>query len=319
MQSRSFVLRKERNFGQKIEATFEFIRVCAKPLFKSLLFFAGPFALVGSFLVTGLFQRVLFLGSQAGTGVDQSTAEMFSLGLSIMGLSVIMIFAMAMVFTVINGTMHAYDHFGDAKFTHNDVWKVVKKRYWQLFATLFLFGIIFFVLYMIFALFTVMISAILPLLMIPIIYLFMGFFFIVVSMTMGGQVFEKKSLGKALSRTFILLKNNWWRSLGLLIILLLIYNVVVVVFALPFYINTFMFVFNSAEAGVLEEPSLLYKALNYIFGIILMLGSSMTYSLPIIGMNLQFYHLVEIRDAKSLMDRLEDFGNVEEESSDEDF
>ena len=44
-----------RDFSKKINVTFEFIKQNFKPLFKSILFIAGPPMLVGSVLAGGLY------------------------------------------------------------------------------------------------------------------------------------------------------------------------------------------------------------------------------------------------------------------------
>src|SRR4030095_16976414 len=48
-------LREERDFSQKINAVFTFLQQNFKPLFKSLIFIAGPSALIGGIFM-GMYQ-----------------------------------------------------------------------------------------------------------------------------------------------------------------------------------------------------------------------------------------------------------------------
>lgn len=132
------------------------------------------------------------------------------------------------------------------------------------------------------------------------------------------QIFENQGIGGALSQAFRLLKGNWWSSLGLLLLFMLIYNVVIVIFAVPFYASMIFSFFSTAELDLMEEKPVYMTLLNYLFGAILLLGSFLTYSIPLVGMTVQFFSLSEEKDATALMQKIDAFGeerfdNEEEE------
>ena len=315
---RLFELRKTRSFSQKLEGTFEFIRLNAKPLFKSLFFFSSPFVLVGTFMVSNILTSSFAAGINSTSGVEPGVSEIMSIGLSMFGLLFIMVFAGAMIISTIYACVRCYEQFGGADYTTNEVWSKVKKIYWTVFGTTMLYGIVFFIAYMIIIFPMALFAAILSVLVIPFIYILMGFFMVIMFTALPAQIFENQGIGGALSQAFRLLKGNWWSSLGLLLLFMLIYNVVIVIFAVPFYASMIFSFFSTAELDLMEEKPVYMTLLNYLFGAILLLGSFLTYSIPLVGMTVQFFSLSEEKDATALMQKIDAFGeerfdNEEEE------
>lgn len=310
---RIFQLRKARDFSQKLEGTFDFIRVTAKPLFKSLFFFTSPFVLVGTFLFSNLFSSVMAMSTNATSGVEPDLAATMSIGLSALGFMFLMVFAGTMVISVIYANIRLYEIQQNADFTSKDVWDKTKVMYWPIFASTFLYGVIFFVAYMIIIIPTSLILSFLSLLLIPVIYLVFAFFLVMMFIALPSQIFGRKSIGGAVSHSYKLLKGKWWSSLGLMILLMIIYNVVTVVFSLPFYVTTIFNMVSAIEVDLMEETPTYMLLLNYLFGAILLTGSFITYSIPIVGMTLQYFNLSEIKEATSLIQRIDSFGEAEEE------
>jgi hypothetical protein len=308
-----FRLRKTRNFSQKLEATFEFIRITAKPLFKSLFFFTSPFVLIGTFLFSNLFSKVMALVINAGEGVEPDVNSLMTIGFSVFGFLGLMIFAGTMVIAVIYANIRLYEQNETVDFTHNDVWEKTKKMYWPIFASTFLYGIIFFVCYMIIVIPVALLAAVLSFLIVPLIYLIFGFFLVIVFTALPAQIFGGKNIGSAVSHSFKLLKSNWWATLGLLILLLLIYNVVTIVFSIPFYVGLVVNILGAAEVNPMKETPIYMAALNYLFGAILLVGTFISYTIPIVGMALQYFNLSEVKEATSLIQRIDSFGEAEPE------
>ncbi|WP_420388290.1 hypothetical protein [Roseivirga sp.] len=314
---RLFELRRTRSFGQKLEGTFEFIRLNVKPLFKSLLFFSGPFALVGTFLVSNIFTASFAAGINANAGVDSSMNEVMSIGMSALGFMFMMAFAGAMIISTIYACVRCYEQNGSADYTTQDVWARVKKVYWSIFGTTFLYGIIFFILYLVIMIPMALLTVILSFLTIPLVYIFIGFYMTVMFTALPVQIFEGVGIGTALNKSFRLLKGHWWSSLGLLILLMLIYNVVIMVFAIPFYVSLFANYFTTTGTDLMEETPTYVILLNYLFGIIFLLGSFITYSVPLVGLTIQYFSLSEEKDATALMRKIDAFGTESTDNEEE--
>lgn len=310
---KEFILRKERNFGQKIEATFEFIRLTLKPLFKSMFFYTSPFVLVGMFLVANVLTGFMSLAVNTSQGALGTEDEYLSLGLSMIGFGFLMIFAGTMVMSVVYGTTRIYDQQGTNDFTHKDVWNKVKKVYWPIFGSVFLYTIIFFIAYLIIVIPLMLILAMLSFLALPVIYILMGFFLVIMLTALATQVHEGKSLGNAMSQAFRLLKRNWWSSLGILIVLMLIYNAVTMIFTLPFYANFFVQMMNTSGIDFMADTPMWQQLLSYLLGAIFLLGTFFSYCIPLVGMNINYFHMSEKTDAKSLISRIDEMGAAREE------
>lgn len=310
---KEFILRKERSFGQKIEATFEFIRLTIKPLFKSLFFYTSPFVLVGMFLVSYVLTTIMSIGMGANQGAATSETDLVGIGLSMFAFVFLMLFAGTMVMSVVYGTTRIYDQQGNNDFTHKDVWQKVKKIYWPIFGTVFLYSVIFLILYFIILIPVAFLAAFLSFFILPFVYILMGFFLVIMMTALCTQVHEGKSLGNAMSQAFRLLKRNWWASIGLLIVLMVIYNAVGVIFTLPFYVNFIIQMVNTSAIDLMADTPLWQQLLSYILSAILLLGTFFSYSIPLVGMNIQYFHISEKADAKSLLSRIDQMGTKEEE------
>ncbi|MFT7382211.1 MAG: hypothetical protein ACI9Z3_002105 [Roseivirga sp.] len=310
---RIFQVRKARNFSEKLEGTFDFIRVTAKPLFKSLFFFTSPFVLVGTFLFSNLFSSFMSITQSTESGVDPDLSSIMSIGVSAIGFLFLMIFAGTMVISVIYANIRLYDLNQNADYSTNEVWEKTKKMYWPIFASTFLYSIVFFVAYIVIMIPASLILSFLSILLIPVIYLVFAFFLVLMFMALPSQIFGRKSIGNAISHSFKLLKGNWWSSLGLLILLMMIYNVVGVVFSLPFYVGIIFNMVSAMDVDLMQETPMYMVLLNYLFGAILLIGTFITYSVPIVGMTLQYFNLSEIKEATSLIERIDSFGEAEPE------
>uniref|UniRef100_UPI0040474596 hypothetical protein n=5 Tax=Roseivirga sp. TaxID=1964215 RepID=UPI0040474596 len=310
---RVFQVRKARNFSEKLEGTFDFIRVTAKPLFKGLFFFTSPFVLVGTFLFSNLFSSLMAITQSADSGVEPDLSSIMSIGVSAFGFLFLMIFAGAMVVSVIYANIRLYELNQNADYTINEVWEKTKKMYWPIFGSTFLYGVFFFVAYFIIMIPASLILVFLSILLIPVVYLVFAFFLVLMFTALPAQIFGRKSIGNAISHSFKLLKGNWWSSLGLLILLMLIYNVVSVVFSIPFYIGMVFSMVSALEVDLMQETPMYMVLLNYLAGAILLIGTFITYSVPIVGMTLQYFNLSEIKEATSLIERIDSFGEAEPE------
>lgn len=310
--ARTFQLRKIRSFVQKLEDSFEFIRITAKTLFKSLLFFTGPFVLVGGYLVSNVLSLAFNLGANAGAAVP-SEQDFLAIGFSAIGFMFLMLFAGAMIMAVVYAVFRLYEQNGNADFSTSDVWTKVKEIYWTVFGTVFLYGIAFFFLYLIIVIPLGLLTVFLSILIIPVVYVLLGFFLSIMLTAIPSQLFSRKGLGDAFSHALKLLKGRWWSSLGLLILLMLIYNVVTLIFAVPFYISLIFSFINVTELDLMKDTPIWVELVNYGMGVVLLMGSYLCYAIPLSGMTIQYFSLAEEKEGTDLMSRIETFGETETE------
>ncbi|HEY8402525.1 MAG TPA: hypothetical protein VIK89_14755, partial [Cytophagaceae bacterium] len=113
---------------------------------------------------------------------------------------------------------------------------------------------------------------------------------------------EKASFSNAVSRCFYLIKGKWWSTFGLLFIMGMIQSMILYAFSLPITILTA--VIGSMTMNM-EQGATIFTT---VWSAVYMLMSTFTYALPIIAVCFQYFNLVEMKESKGLMERIESIG-----------
>jgi len=201
---------RERTFGDIIGAPFQFIIQEFKLFAGTLLKFAGPFvALV--FLTVSLLANDIYSSTVSNTNLSETT--------TIYGILLLLslILGMFSVLAVTHSYITLYVERGKGNFTKDDVGVLLKKTIWKIFGA----GILTYVMVIIGVL----------LLYIPGIYLAIALTFVFLII-----IYEKVSIGKAISRSFELIKGNWWKTFGLILVFGMIIGTTSYVFIIPIYV-----------------------------------------------------------------------------------
>ncbi|MFN4146190.1 MAG: hypothetical protein ACK4GN_10235 [Runella sp.] len=281
------VLLQERDFGQKINATFEFVVQHFKPLMKVLLYLAGPPALIGGFFMGAYQSNILGItqniGQSGSEGRFDSVSSIYSMGISVVFLVVFLGIANLVSALAVNAYMLEYEE-GNRQITPETVWKRMKGYIgsgigYSIVAFVLMFlGIIFFI--------------------IPGIYIGVAFSLMYIIMMR-----ENLGLGDTLRRCFTLINDKWWSTFGLLIIMGLIAGIVAYIFQIPSTVMMFL--------SVLKVDGGIGTVLNSITGVIATVGSTLTRSLVLVAIVFQYYNLLERRDGVGIRKAIENIGNTE--------
>jgi len=112
---------------------------------------------------------------------------------------------------------------------------------------------------------------------------------------------ENLSFFNAMSRSFYLVKNKWWFTFGLLLVLSLIQGFLGFLFQVPQYIAMFVVAFNSVDGNgnnsfteIIFIVTSIISSLNFLF-----------YAISIIGIAFHYFSLIEQKEAKGLLDKIE--------------
>lgn len=129
-----------------------------------------------------------------------------------------------------------------------------------------------------------------------------------VTLGMAILIFEKKDIFQSITRAFELIKNHWWETFGLIIVASIFRGIVSNVFSVPFYIGYF---YEVIKMGVDKEiPDFsgvgvqIYLTISFF---IMLLGSYLTYVIPLVIISFQYFSLAERKEARSLMNEVEQF------------
>lgn len=303
-----------RDFSKKLNATFEFIQQNFKSLGKSLLYIAGPVVLIGSLLTGKLYSE--YLSSIMSFGSNPSVISDFirSTTTWIQGAAaVLLIFSSGIVIvSVVYNYMLEYDACKSNRIEVDAVWTRVRKTLPEYAVTFFLFFVLLLASYAlaimliaglgvlsiglgIFAAFVVVIL---------LIYLIMPF-----SLLFPVRAFEKVGFIEAVQRGFMLIQGKWWSTFGLLFVAGLVQSMLASVFFIPWYINSFITMLHSIDAEALPEPSLISQLINNVFIVLYFLASFMLYAIPLVALAFQYFNLVELKESRGLMNRIQQMGN----------
>lgn len=276
-------LARPRDFGEIINDTFAFIKQNFKNLLKNFFIFCGFFMVAAAGI--SFFQQ--YRVQQMVQSVTANTAPTFD-GVSDLWVSGLVSALMAMlVYTTAMVTvlsyMAIYKQKGNEAPEPAEVWTFIKHYFLRTllggFVCALLLGIGF------------------VLCVIPGLWLFPIFGLIFPIMIM-----ENAGFGDAFSRSFTLIKDNWWVTAGAVLVL--------------WIITYFMITFIMMPVSLLLGASLFFSrsatAALPLWGIILMsilqILAQLIAIIPIVGVALCFYNLTETKEGNSLMSKIENFG-----------
>lgn len=290
---------QERDFGKKINATFEFIAAHFRPLGKCLLYFVLPPAMLAG-IGLGLMTNVIFglAGQSMSTRQAAAPADFMTPGyFSGIGLAMV---AGLLSFLLLLSTLYAYVRLvlaTEAKPTPGQVWQEVKRRVGRMLLAFVFLVVLYVVLFAVFGGLMAVSTSFALLLFV----LFPLAFYVMVPLSLYFPILwlEDGSLWLALRRCFYLTQGKWWSTFGLLMVAGMIQGMIAMLFALPQYAVMF--------GKMLKIPGLDSDALGIIAQCLYVLGIMFTYTIPLMAVVFQYFNLVERKEGmgfRSLIDSI---------------
>jgi len=316
-ENQKIEFRKVRDFGQKFNATFEFLRQEFKPLLNALLYIAGPFIVLGG-IMGAYYQK----NSISMMNLSLDSAEFFADDFWISAVVMIVFSFLAYIF--IFATLNEYIKIYNQKNTSvqaQEVWTSVKRNLGDYFLSAIGLSFILLGIGIVMGLIAggIIASNILFLNILLILGIFIGTFFMMVAFYISYIAFNTEKLGlfSSLGRTISILKGNWFSTLGLFIVSWLMSSLLNIIFSLPNLILTSLSVFHATTA---DEGVQLSLGQEIIYGFTAFIASSGGFFISIIIMLImifQYYNLVEQSDATGLMGRIDAIGTGGNEDDEE--
>jgi hypothetical protein len=291
MRNQLINFREERDLGQKINATFSFIRKNFKPLTRHLLLIVAPFALVGG-IFNGISQYRMFTLGPYYNQYDSWGA--FNYGRQITSLHYwIAIFFMVVSFVLVSLTVCAYiveymDNNGEVEMA------AVREKVKNHFVSTLYSGFGAFVL--------VLLGYVL--LLIPGIYISVAFSMFVIIM-----VREELGFVDTLERCVDLVKGNWWATFGMVMVIMFIQYMFQMITGLPVFILGMM---NAAQIPGSGNQVLMIAANSFAA-----IGGVLFYTISIIGIAFQYFNLVEVKEGVGYLAMADQIGMVQVENESE--
>ena len=280
---------EKRDFGEKINVTFAFLRQNFVPLAKSILFIAGPFILLVA-IIAGVYQATML-----GVSSDQEAFDYMSIMTQSSLASFLSIFVSALLVAVVYAYVVLYVERDDYQYiTVSDVWNMAKQHYLSVVLSVFVYSILFVIGFM--------------LLFIPgfIVLAALSFLFII-------QMKERISFGEAFSRCFKLVSSNYLSTLGLIFVMTFLIMVLGIVITLPFSIALGVPAFFSiSQDATMSDAGGLMKGLFILLQVVSSLISYLLYAILLIAIAFQYSNLVEKKEAAGLLESVGTIGTRRE-------
>jgi len=288
--------RRERDFGAKVSATFEFAAAQFKPLTKCLLYFVLPGALLGGIglgLFMNKFMGLIPVAGASSKASSMAVANTLGSASSFVGLGLSMLGFLA-AFLLLSSTVYAFVHVRmltpPAEVVQPaQVWRFMRPRLgrvvlaWLLLAVLGAVGM---------GGLGGLLALIGPgfvVLLLPVVL------WVVVCLTLFFPTLwmEDEGVLSALRRSFYLIKGKWWSSMGLYLVMTFITGIINYIFIIPFYglmIARLLLHTKALESEILSVSAMSIYALGWVF----------TATLPLIAMLFQYFNLVERKEGVGL-------------------
>ncbi len=280
METPPLNLKKYRDFGQLITDTFVFIKQEHQLLIKVILTYVGPFVLItafaGAWMQTGLFKSMDLNNATDPFGIFRD------LGMKYFIYILATLVSSTMMMCTLYSYMFLYTRQGKDGFLPEDVWEMVKEKFFPVLGLILVVGFIVF--------FGIILC------IVPGVYLAVVFTLVVAS-----SVFENLSPGKAMERSMFLVKEDFWFALGIGFVMSLIAGMLGMIFLAPSSIMSMFLMINNIQG----ESS---QTVTIIFLILTAIGTfcaSILYGIPHITMSMFYLSQIEKKESPNLFDKIE--------------
>jgi len=272
---------RQRDFGDKMNATFIFITQNIAMLLKLLLYFAGPFILIASIFTAYYQKNILSLLAINMSNPFEILNKIFNF--DYLMVLIFTILAHLMLMNVTYSYISLYVQRGQSKITIEDVWNETKDNFIRVFTSVILSGIV------------IIISCIF--LLFPGLYVAVAFSILVIII-----VHEKIDFFEASSRCFYLIRHHWWETFGLIIVISIVTSFISYIFMIPQLVLTIFVTMGIVQKTLTENTNIAFAVVTAFSTF----GRTLLSVIPIIAIAFQYFSLVEEKESPSLLKRIDE-------------
>ena len=284
--------KQERDFGDLFNATFGFISQEFKKLGTAILYFVVPFLLLASIAMTIYAVKAQELSQSIVQGDKPDPLIAFKTMGSLFGYIGVGLLLSLIATTVLMSTVYGYIKLyiqkGSDGFSLNDVWGQVARTFFPFVGATIVVGLL------------IVAGAIFCLL--PGIYLAVA-----LSVVLCIMIFEEVSFSVAFSRSFKLVKNNWWSTFAVFLVATIIVYILSILVSIPSLLMGFESMFSNLKAG---QPILgaNFSMGFYIVSAFTRLFTQVFMVIPVVITAFLYFSFVEKAESPSLVNRIDQIG-----------
>lgn len=277
---------KQRDFGNKINATFQYITQNFRSLGLALLYIVGPVALVAGIAAGVLQSNFLKIASEVendGANNPMAAFQMMSQFASPTFWLTMLFSLLANVAVVLTTYAHMklYDRTKGGPISVADVWAEVQPMIGRAIIISILTSVITAVGFMFF--------------IIPGIYIA-----VVLSLSLAVTAFEGTEFGATWSRCFQLIRDKWWSTFGLILVMALIVIIIGMIFAIPTAMIAFL-----TGAKMLPNVSVAWLMLGSVIN---QVGRTLLNVVIYTAIGFQYTNLVERQEGRGMISAIDSIG-----------
>ncbi len=309
-------LQQQRDFGEKINATFEFLKLNFSTFYRGILFIICPIAVVAgiasSFIAFQPADLVKAIMNSDIQEISKLQGDMY--GIEYFASLILGLIGFILLPAYVYSYMRKYLE-NDDDFSVASLFSATLSEFLRTLGASIVLILIVFISYFIGVFATVLMGQIAGFFAffgglgtICLVFYLTTVFFLVYPI----MLVEKQNFGTALSKSFYLVKGKWWSTFGLLVVMIIIYILLSIITSIPLMVVTGLLASNS-----LSDSSVMTTALNIIANIISQIGGYMILPLIIIAVCFQYFNLSEMKQSTGLLSRIEGFGSGKQEDEEE--
>lgn len=305
-KTKKIALYKVRNFSEKFDDTFAFVRENWKVLFKYLTYLILPVCLLQAIALNGYMDTAFNMSSVSSGKASDMTSVLQSLGWSYGGLILASMVGGILLVSVVYGLMSIYDSREErlVGLTGSDFKPVLLKNLKRSGLAVLLFLGIMIVVILLAAMLMVVLS---PLFVLPVVLVLMVIG-IPMMLFMPVYLMEDISFMPALQKALRLGFATWWGTFALLLVLGFIASFIQGLFAIPYYIMIVVkTILGMQGTGTEFFDSAGYSFITYLFGVLQAYATYLLSSLMAVGLALQYGHASEKKDHVTMEDNINRF------------
>jgi len=297
----------QRPFGEKMNASFDFIKENWKVLLKYVTYLILPLCVVQALSLNsfmGYYMGAL-MGGVGGMEFDNLGSGFFA------SYGFLVIFSMIgylLITSLVYALVKLYNEREDR--LNNITFADFKPLLFKNMGRLFLIGLFLFI-------FSIVVALVLVLLafgsLLTLILTIPAFFALFIALSIWSPIylFEDIGFGASLSKAFRMGFATWGGIFAILFIMGMVASVLQGVLMTPWYMAVVVkSLFAYSNDGLVEEPSLFYNILVYILGIIQLYGTYMCMIFTILGLSYQYAHASEKLDSITVESDIDNFENL---------
>ncbi|GAB4026521.1 hypothetical protein [Spirosoma gilvum] len=288
---------QQRDFGDKINITFQYITQNFRSLGLALLYIVGPVALIAG-IASGVMQSNIF--DLAGLSRNGDSSDDPALPFQMIGAILSPAFGISILFSllaILAVSLATYAHMKvyarktdpNAPISPSGLVDISVTEVWEEMQPLIGRGVLISVLSAIITFVATL------LLVIPGVYV--G---IVLSLALVVTTFEDTDFSQTWNRCFVLIRDKWWSTFGLIIVMGIISGIVGLVFSIP-----------AGVIGVLTGMRLLPDMANFwvvLGNVIATVGGTLLRALIYVAIGFQYTNLVERQEGRGLLSAIDSIG-----------